>query len=170
MGRLRRKGWPFAIHSLPLRRWFADGVCRRRSRSVFLTWRASGPGHRINYITSTIGGQCLCDSSIVYNTVRNGITTHQPAAESVLGGSQLGPEPPFPYNTSRFHLWRSSPSVGLKTEAVFSPAFFTTSLPAWTIEASFFLALFRCSMPHRAASAFPYLTLCVSTPRSFRTL
>ena len=78
------------------------------------------------------------------------------------------PGAPFPNNTSRFHLRKLSSSFGLRAEAVLSPTLFAMSLPVWVTEASFFLALFRCSTPQKAASALPYLTLCISTPRWFK--
>ena len=93
-------------------------------------------------------------------------TYERRAVEKEFNGGQIGP--PFPNITSRFHLRRPSSSFGLKTEAVLSAAFFAMSLPVWVTDASFFLALFKCLTPQKAASAFPYLTLCMSTPRSFK--
>ena len=86
----------------------------------------------------------------------------------MFNGSQ--PAPPFQNIASRFHLWRPLSLFGLRTEVVLSPTFFVTSLQVWVAEASFFLALFKCLIPQRAASALPYLTLRILTPRWLKML
>ena len=133
-----------------------------------------GPGMSELHYEYNLGAQSLRNSTPTSQDNQEYILPHRIVTyerrilNKQFKGGQFGP--PFPNITSRFHLRRSSSSFGWKTEAVLSAAFFAMSLPFWVTEASFFLALFMCLTPQKAASALPYLTLCISTPRSLKAL